>query len=94
MVSKTFEQILLTRRQFSQGLMTLIGLSGSGCGKHSVVSNLAEKEQITTFNFPNLPPQLTSTHEVSEGYIVERLIELVQADAASATSYYTSGDRK
>ena len=26
MTSKTFEQILLNRRQFSQGLMTLMGL--------------------------------------------------------------------
>ena len=74
MNSKTFEQILLTRRQFSQGLMTVMGLAGSGCSKPSLMKDFLEESDSATFDFPNLSPTLDSTHQVSEGYIVERII--------------------
>ena len=73
MSAKTFEQVVLTRRQFSQGLMTIFGLSGTGCQKQSLTAMTGDHIGAS-FDFPNLPPTLDSTHQVSEGYIVERLI--------------------
>ena len=74
MIPKTFEQILLTRRQFSQGLLTFMGLASNGCSKSVVVNGSVDEELTAAFDFPNLPPTLDSTHQVSEGYIVERVI--------------------
>ena len=69
----TFEQVVLTRRQFSQGLMTVFGLTAGGCQKQGFTVTVGENLGAS-FDFPNLPPTLNSTHQVSEGYIVERLI--------------------
>ena len=74
MSTKTFEQVVLTRRQFSQGLMTVFGLTGVGCQKQSLTV-MPSDDDGSSFDFPNLPPTLGSTHHVSEGYVVERLID-------------------
>ena len=44
MTSKTFEQILLTRRQFSKGLMTFMGLASNGCQIRVVVNGSVDDE--------------------------------------------------
>ena len=54
--------------------MTLMGFGSTWvCTKSELLGKTSE-DTSADFDFPNLPPVLDATHQVSEGYIVERVI--------------------
>jgi len=72
-MGKTFEDIVLTRREFGASAVALVSVL-SGCKKSHMNPLATSTLDAPTFDFPNLTPILSERHHVSDGYIVERLI--------------------